>query len=267
MLFTIIYIHYIRLMGIIVLIAAGWPMFLSPAIAENESSEMNASSFNLSHINQAIKENNNSGLMISQVSSDWQDIFDVLKQKEEEAPPENARSDDEEICLVSPGFTGSQVWYSEPLFIWQGSIEKIEFISRHTYEAVWTQANLSGQNRILYQGQPLEPGERYEVFIYYDANQPLRLAIEILDDESSQTIASELKTLEETLASSDSEIIAGARTNYFIGINLWSEAIKEIFLPENPSNELTTIRQNIIEMVCQPDGNDADDSESLMNQN
>jgi hypothetical protein len=245
-----------QLSGIIGLIATGFPLFLTSAIAHDDFLSLHRQSINQTTLSQGL-ESDNSGLIMPRDERDWQDIFQSLKQKEEEEPSLNSRSPLESICIASPAiFGGIKNWHISPLFIWQGTLDKIEVISRNTYQPMWSQDILPEQRSILYQGQPLEPGNYYEVVIYYESSsQPIRFTLEFLTYEEIQRISGELKIGEESLLvqGADPETIARYRARYFMENNLLSEAVQEILAVENPSNELKEIQQDTIEMLCDRD--------------
>ena len=256
----------LRLIGILVPIAAGFPIIFSNAIAQEKFPAIARSSIGQTTVGQTTVsqgfDTDNPGLMPSTSSNNWQDIFESLRQKEEEEPPANSRSDDEEFCIVSPAtvWSRSTIWHMPPLFVWQGELQKIEVISRDTYEILWSQEILPEETSILYQGQPLEAGSLYEViFIGNELNQTIQISLQIMDNEGRDRISRELKIMEEALVTNgvDVETLSQNRARYFIEKNLWSDVVQEIFSVENPSNELTELRQSTIEILCESDETDS----------
>ena len=242
----------IKFMGILAPLATVFPMFLTSAIAHDRFPALNPQSVHPTRLSQGI-DSDNPGLIIPTEDRNWQDIFQSLKQKEEEEPSLSARSGEEAICLVAPAiFSGIKLWHSAPLFMWQGTVNKIKVRSRNTDQEMWSQEILQEQSSILYQGQFLEPGIRYEVFIDYGLSESIRFTLELLNSEEIERIARELQLGEAALKSggADPETISRYRVRYFMANNLLSDVVQEILAVENPSNDLREIQQNTIKMLC-----------------
>ncbi|WP_088243907.1 hypothetical protein [Calothrix rhizosoleniae] len=108
-----------------------------------------------------------------QYALSWGDIWDKLRRKKGKR---GSRGDDENkefFCMIAPGKlkdsnNGKQtlvVWNTRPLFLWKDDNKKfkgIEVFHIRSYKQVWKSRTLKpNNNRVIYDGEPLKPGEAY----------------------------------------------------------------------------------------------------------
>ena len=217
--------------------------------------------------NQLLPENNHLLLSLS-----WGDIWNQLRRRKAKR---GSRGDDENqefFCMIAPGRlkdvkNGEQtlvVWNTRPLFIWKddkNKVRRIEVFHIRSNQVVWKSKTLpSNTNRIIYDGEPLKPGEAYSWRETISSEQfPSKQSFRIMSAEGRQTIATELKQLENRLkakkTSKDKAILA--RVDYFADKQLWSDVLREIYSVKNPSPELKHKIQQIQSYdFCSPKQNE-----------
>jgi hypothetical protein len=175
----------------------------------------------------------------------WGDIWDKLRRKRGKR---GSRGDDnkEFFCMISPGKLEDQndgkqslvVWGTQPVFLWGGKMVGIEVRHTHRKELMWSQSLNSTTRSIIYQGEPLKPGEDY--FWRETIPQeklPSRKSFRVMKVEDRDRISAELKKLESKLKAKEAsaEEIVLARVNYFAEKSLWSDVLREIYSVPNPS--------------------------------
>lgn len=160
------------------------------------------------------------------------------------------------LCAIAPparlANTTNGIWHSSPIFIWQGEAQRIELLVSGSDEVLWSK-NLQNSDRIaVYEGEPLEPGRRYEWRLYSSEEDFLEVLFRILPREERASITAELTALENQLQANNAteEQIALARANYFAGRRLWADALQEIYRVKNPSEQLKKLGQEITTYIC-----------------
>ena len=164
------------------------------------------------------------------------------------------------LCVVSPPArltdTTNEIWHDRPLFIWQGAAVRIELLASGSEEVLWSK-NLTPEDRIaLYNGEPLEPGRRYQWRLYLSEQDSVGNSFKILPTEELARISTELTQLENQLQARNAteEEIALERANFFAKRRLWSDALQVIFTTQNPSEQLKNLAQEITAYICNSSG-------------
>ncbi|NEP37561.1 hypothetical protein [Moorena sp. SIO3B2] len=200
----------------------------------------------------------------------WGDIWKRLRRKKGKKGSRDVLTDDNSIeqnlCMLIPGQlpdrdlnseqngsleiqNGSlEIWSEQPLFLWQGKMKGIEVREMRTNQQLWEQPLEPTTTSILYQGKPLQPGKAY----YWRNTIPLeelptKRSFRLMDDEKRNQITTDLNELESNLKAEDASAdkIALKRINYFIDKQLWSDALREIYLMPNPPAEVTDLIDKI----------------------
>lgn len=176
---------------------------------------------------------------------------DLVNQAKKEEPP-SVRGG--RLCPLSPGVVGlNDTWSDRPLFLWQGgNIQRVELRRPGGNQILWEQKVPSGESRIIYEAEPLQIGQTYQWSLYNSANDYVSFIFRIMDESQRQEITAELAELEKELKQQNAttEQIAVAKAEYFAAKRLWSDALREIYLVENPSPALTKTAQEIINRLC-----------------
>ena len=176
----------------------------------------------------------------------WGDIWDILRRKKGKG---GSRDGKDFLCMISPGKlkdpNGNRgnlvVWGTQPVFLWQGEITGIEVRHIRSNKLIWSQTLKPTTRSIIYQGEPLQPGEAYIwLAILPDEQLPNRQSFRIMKAEKRDSISTDLKELESKPKAEDanSEEIILARVEYFAKQELWSDVLRELYSVENPSPEL-----------------------------
>lgn len=152
--------------------------------------------------------------------------------------------------MIAPGKLEDQndgkgslvIWGNKPVFLWQGEIVGIEVRHTRSDKLMWSQnfnpTTRSVTRSVIYQGEPLQPGEDYFWREKLPLKQlPSKQSFRMMKAEDRDRISAELKELE-------SKPNALERINYFSQKQLWSDVLREIYSVPNPSPELKqTINQ------------------------
>ncbi len=209
----------------------------------------------------------------------WQKVFqDSFNQSDEDPPvtPKDGASRGG-FCLVSPGLIEVEekisdtrptfIWNTRPTFIWQGELRRIEIRPANNNEEVlwaeneevlWAEKVQDNQQIIIYNGEPLQPGNTYD-WLPFDSTTSeayiwdlRRITFKVMDVLERQVITQELEKLDTRLkqAKATPETIALAKVKFWAERNLFSDALSEAFALKNPSTELQNFRSNIWQHFC-----------------
>ncbi|MEC4986298.1 MAG: hypothetical protein SAJ37_15180 [Oscillatoria sp. PMC 1068.18] len=165
------------------------------------------------------------------------------------------------FCLVFPNFSSYTTWSSQPLFIWQGNVTKIQLTSDNLE---WThEVAQPDEKSVLYDGSPLEPGEEYSYIVTYETiNEGEKIInteeIEILilpNSEERSRIEAELAKLENptsSLSLEERKELALQRAEIFAREeDLWWDVVREIYLVDNSSSDWNRDIQEDLSQLCQ----------------
>jgi hypothetical protein len=182
------------------------------------------------------------------------DIWDRLRRKKGKRGSRDGDGSEKNLCMIAPGKLEDQndgkgslvIWGNKPVFLWQGEIVGIEVRHTRSDKLMWSQNNPTTRS-VIYQGEPLQPGEDYFWREKLPLKQlPSKQSFRMMKAEDRDRISAELKELEsklKTKGASASEI-ALEKINYFSQKQLWSDVLREIYSVPNPSPELKqTINQ------------------------
>jgi hypothetical protein len=165
------------------------------------------------------------------------------------------------ICLVTPGLGETRgVWSDRPLFLWDREISRVEVRLVNTDTSVWNQTVPSSSRSIVYQGQPLQPGQTYVVLLFdptdslfiKDKDYASHPKFTLMAESERSSIAQGLAATENQFKSqgSSDETIALEKAELFTEKKLWSDALQTIYSVQNSSLELQTFVQTIITDTC-----------------
>jgi hypothetical protein len=178
-------------------------------------------------------------------SRSWeQTLNDVLLNNE---PPESRNGGSRGgFCAITPMDmeTGVKLWHDQPIFVWRGSIVRLELRNHNGEALIWSETVSKGNNTARYTGEPLLPGETYTLWLYTSQSfiPDYQVIFQRLNSEQQTEITQDLEQLELSLNHPTEEAIAMARFQYFAQKQLWSDAVSEPFLVENPSASLNQFK-------------------------
>ena len=193
----------------------------------------------------------------------WGDIWERLRRKKGKGGSRGSSRYDhlseQTLCMLTPGqlpdrdgnfnHKGSlEIWSEQPLFLWQGEMKGIEVREMRSNQQLWEQPLEPTTTSILYQGKALQPGIAYYWRNTIPLNElPTKISFRLMDDQKRNQITADLNQLESKLKAKDAsaERIALKRINYFINKQLWSDALREIYLMPNPPAEVTDVIDKI----------------------
>ena len=193
------------------------------------------------------------------------DIVNTLRRKKSTGGGRTGRIS---ICPIAPvklfdedaqqgGILETQeVWSERPLFLWNiqgGTVQKIELFLKGSKEAFWSPEIPEGATSIIYDGEPLKPGQTYEWRLtapFPKVQPPFR----VMASQKRDRITADLKQLEEQFKGASVEKMALETANYFVKEGLWSDALQELYSVPSPSAELRdAIAQLQSHDFCSPD--------------
>ncbi|MBD2771955.1 DUF928 domain-containing protein [Iningainema tapete] len=157
------------------------------------------------------------------------------------------------ICMISPDAPKPHriVWSDRPLFIWNGSVQKIAVRTAGSNEDLWSQT-VAATQITNYTGKALQPGQKYDWWVFIGESPNKSVPFQVMESQQRDRITSQLRTLENQLKAKGANIeaIATAKANFFANKQLWSDALQQAYSVEKPSPELAQIRQDIPDKLC-----------------
>ncbi|WP_424094647.1 hypothetical protein [Moorena producens] len=196
------------------------------------------------------------------VTLKWGDIWDKLRRKKGKKVARSKTDNnliEQNVCMLTPGqlsdrdgnsnHKGSlEIWSEQPLFLWQGEMKGIEVREMRTNQQLWEQPLEPTTTSIVYQGKPLQAGKAYFWRNTIPLEElPTKISFRLMNDEKRNQVTADLTALESKLKAKDAtaDQIALKRINYFMDKQLWSDALREIYLMPNPPAEVTDILDKI----------------------
>ncbi|HEY9692398.1 MAG TPA: DUF928 domain-containing protein [Oculatellaceae cyanobacterium] len=192
-------------------------------------------------------KNQNKSLTLS-----WSSIANIFSRKK------SKKGSRGEICPIAPKQLIDQsssddseeeiqqVWSDRPLFFWQikkGIAQKIELFIPGDKQAIWQREIKLGETNIIYDGEPLQPGQLYQWRLTAKApfTKERSVNFQVMEQQQRDRITAELAQLEAQLKqkAASVEVIALEKANYFVEKELWSDALRELYSVPTPSAELT----------------------------
>ncbi|CAD5952142.1 hypothetical protein PCC9214_02624 [Planktothrix tepida] len=180
------------------------------------------------------------------ISPAWEELYQLANQDSSttnhEPPvysPGGSRGN--EICTIVPltqpnnNQVDSEIWSDKPTFIWRGDIKYVELHSDDNETLIWSQNISDSKQSISYTGEPLQPGETYQLSLYDISNPDISdfprdsLTFKVIETHQHQKIQQDLEQLETQLhqQKATAEAITLARIQYFVEHQLWSDALME----------------------------------------
>ena len=167
------------------------------------------------------------------------------------------------ICVINPGY-GEVVWHSQPLLLLQGNIEGVALHPADGGESLWSALTPPSEDNLFnvqYNGDPLQPGQRYEQWVYQvkrdlSVVEGPKIPFQIMPEgETRDLIAAELTHLEAKLQhhGATAEKVATARAEVFFAHDLPADGLQELFSVETPSADLIEARTAFIQDICSQD--------------
>ncbi len=187
-------------------------------------------------------------------SESWKNIFQIFSVENEPPLPPRGGGTRGPMCAISPRSMSANgaILSDRPLFVWRGEAGEIELRSLGSNKALWRQSVTADTRRIKYEGEALQPGQKYNWIINRN-NHPLSVVLfQVMDAEKRDRINRRLESLEGELKAkgASAEEIAMYRARYFTQQRLWSDVLQEVYSVENPSTELVELLETIPKEVC-----------------
>lgn len=167
------------------------------------------------------------------------------------------------ICLITPGYGETRaIWSDRPLFAWQADdgrdVGRIVVRQADMRTVIWSQSLAANQLSAVYQGNPLQPGQTYEVLFFYSTGEPIitdedfNPKFTVLEASERTQIAAAWSQEETQLKAQKAtpETIAIHKAIHFSQQNLWSDALQSIYLLPQKSSQLTQLIQSASAEAC-----------------
>ncbi|WP_421656666.1 hypothetical protein [Leptothermofonsia sp. ETS-13] len=181
----------------------------------------------------------------------WDEVWTLLRQRKIRGGSRGG-----EVCPLAPagGYEVSQVWSDRPLFLWQGSLARIEVTDKNG-KPLWKQPISKETASIIYGGKSFQPGQNYLWKLFtsrFQSTPKYILPFQMMESQSRDRITADLRALETQLKTkgATTEEIALQRVNYFVNQNLLSDALREMYSVKDPSNALKEIIQQAPSELC-----------------
>lgn len=153
-------------------------------------------------------------------------IIEMFKQRQE--PPLVSRGN---LCVLSPGVLGlsNEILGSQPLFLWQGKVEKIIVRDYETNNILWLKNNLEDINEIVYKGKSLKAGQSY-IWEFINPHSRVRHEFTVMSKTKQKKI---LDKFESSMLSENTGIsIDRIKLNEALFLtkeNLWSDSLSSLY--------------------------------------
>lgn len=180
----------------------------------------------------------------------WEELHN--KKPPRQDPPAGSRGD---ICPIAPAVLRKKgiVWSDRPLFLWRGSMGKIEIRLRNSQQALWSKTVTENDRNVMYDGEALRPGQAYDWVMFNERSVPLlRVTFEVIGGTERDRISSDLTRLETQLKQENAteEKIAYAKAEYFADRQMWADVFQQAYGVKNPSEDLSKFKENITQRFC-----------------
>ncbi|NEQ98532.1 MAG: hypothetical protein F6K30_17730 [Cyanothece sp. SIO2G6] len=151
-----------------------------------------------------------------------------------------------------------EVWSDRPLMIWQNRGEnpasRVAISDLGTYLS--NQTVEPTDTTIRYDGEPLQPGQFYDLIFLDTANDDTLVSFSTLSATDRDAVSTELAQLEAQVIASGAteEELALWRSRFFIqhDLRLLYDGLDALFSVENPSPELVQRQQELLMSLCVP---------------
>lgn len=174
--------------------------------------------------------------------------------------PLGGRSD---ICSIAPGLIDTRIiWHDKPLFLWRTNLKNQEarliVRERGSEESLWEQKINIAEQKVFYQGQPLESGKLYQWKLEGTSSSIPWTTFQIMSANQRAKIQSDLQALEQKSATTTSEEIALKKAKYFFNYLvtpqsnnlLWADALQALYEVEKPSQSFIEELEERVAKLC-----------------
>lgn len=187
----------------------------------------------------------------------WTIVFQAVPKDNIPPVPPRTAAPRGGVCAIAPKAIGNtkEVWNERPLFIWAGPFKRIELRRAGDEQVLWSKA-VEGQNKVLYDGEALQPGQTYEWSLFFSPDNdfpPFKTeTFQVMDSQKRDRIKQDLQRLDESLKEkqASAEEIARQHALYFVQQQLWLDALQEAYSVENPSPALKQMIQSMPREIC-----------------
>ncbi|MEB3359516.1 MAG: hypothetical protein VKK04_22515 [Synechococcales bacterium] len=170
----------------------------------------------------------------------------------------------ESACTISPFSDPLEtangpvlLWSDRPLILWQGNVERVvvETFERQANgerQKLSDQPVPSGEQKLQYEGEPLQPGQLYVLRLTVGGTTQEHL-FETLPSDRQATIAAALAEGEAAQRSqgASEEQVALWRSQFFASEGLYYDGLQSLFAIDNPSPEIRAMQEEIVTDYCE----------------
>lgn len=168
------------------------------------------------------------------------------------------------ICPIAPGLIETySIWRKSPLFLWRSTLEnreaKLVVRERHSQKPLWVQLVNIADQKVFYNGQPLEPGKLYQWKLEGTTPSIPWITFKIMPANQRAQIQADLQALEQKSGTPNAlEEIAIKKAEYFLEYavtpqsnnHLWADALQTLYEVEKPSPSFVKKREEFVANIC-----------------
>jgi Domain of Unknown Function (DUF928) len=144
-----------------------------------------------------------------------------------------------------------KVWSDRPLLIWNGAASQVKIRDRESRKELWVHRLNPSENYVVYDGEPLETGKRYQWQVLDENPSGSDLSqwytFEMMTGDERTQIATDLQAL--TLHSETGEASDLRQAEYFAEKELWSDALQVLYTAES-TEAIVQAKQDLLSTLC-----------------
>ncbi|MBD2463041.1 hypothetical protein H6G89_18550 [Oscillatoria sp. FACHB-1407] len=173
------------------------------------------------------------------------------------------------ICAISPATdrlqTEAVIWSDRPLFLWRTDptvirVTSIQVYNLETNEIAWEKDLAPADQRALFEGNPLQPGQIYVWELAFERQNPttqtwepetLSYTFEVLAGDRREQITAGLQQLSGDHTQNTSQDVAISQANYLMQQGLLSDGLQILYRVSTPTPQLSERLQTLTNSVCE----------------
>ena len=173
---------------------------------------------------------------------------------DEKDPPKGSRGGMCAIAPTNPNAGTPIIWHDQPVIVWQaGTVAKVS-LQNNFDETLWEYVPSAEETHVVYDGEPLQPGQAYTLALHNIASLGPTLIpdFQVMHPIFRSLVGNGLENsfMPNEFTVSNEEWMAIHQADYFSKRELSFDAIQSLFSVSDPSSELLAIQEQVIEEAC-----------------
>ena len=178
----------------------------------------------------------------------------IIKDDEDKERPWGSRGDMCAIAPTNPNAGTPIIWHDQPVIVWQaGTVAKVS-LQNNFDETLWEYVPSADETHVVYDGEPLQPGQTYTLALHNIASLGPTLIpdFQVMHPIFRSLVGNGLENsfMPNEFTVSNEEWMAIHQADYFSKRELSFDAIQSLFSVSDPSSELLAIQEQVIEEAC-----------------